>query len=56
MIDLDNIIERLYEKQLIAESVIAYLCSLAKEVLMQESNVVRLSTPITVVGDIHGYA
>ncbi|CAA93605.1 putative serine/threonine-protein phosphatase C22H10.04 [Schizosaccharomyces pombe] len=54
MIDLDNIIERLYEKQLIAESVIAYLCSLAKEVLMQESNVVRLSTPITVVGDIHG--
>ncbi|EPX70694.1 protein phosphatase type 2A [Schizosaccharomyces octosporus yFS286] len=54
MLNLDQILERLYNKQIIAEPVIAYLCSLAKEVLIQESNVVRLCTPITVVGDIHG--
>ncbi|EEB06737.2 protein phosphatase type 2A [Schizosaccharomyces japonicus yFS275] len=54
MLDLDELIERIQKKELIAEVVIATLCSLAKETLVQESNTVQLSTPITVVGDIHG--
>ena len=30
------------------------ICAKAKELLMRESNVVHISAPVTVVGDIHG--
>ena len=30
------------------------ICAKAKELLMKESNVVHISAPVTVVGDIHG--
>jgi serine/threonine-protein phosphatase PPG1 len=39
---------------LLAESVIEAICAKAKELLMKESNVVHISAPVTVVGDIHG--
>jgi serine/threonine-protein phosphatase PPG1 len=53
-IDLDECISRLYNKELLAESVIEAICAKAKELLMRESNVVHIQAPVTVVGDIHG--
>jgi serine/threonine-protein phosphatase PPG1 len=53
-IDLDECIERLYNKELLAESVIEAICAKTKEMLMKESNVVHIQAPVTVVGDIHG--
>jgi len=53
-IDLDECLERLYKKELLADSVIEALCAKAKELLMRESNVVHINAPVTVVGDIHG--
>lgn len=53
-IDLDECISRLYQKELLAESVIEAICAKTKEMLMKESNVVHIQAPVTVVGDIHG--
>lgn len=53
-IDLDECISRLYKKELLADSVIEAICAKTKELLMKESNVVHVSAPVTVVGDIHG--
>ena len=53
-VDLDECIESLYKKNLLAESVIEAICAKTKELLMQESNVVHVQAPVTVVGDIHG--
>lgn len=53
-IDLDECISQLYKKQLLAEPLIEAICAKAKELLMKESNVVHISAPVTVVGDIHG--
>lgn len=53
-IDLDECITRLYNKELLADSVIEAICLKAKELLMKESNVVHIAAPVTVVGDIHG--
>ena len=53
-IDLDQCIDQLYRKQLLAEPLIEAICAKAKELLMRESNVVHISAPVTVVGDIHG--
>jgi len=52
--DLDHCISQLLSKQLLHEALIREICEKTKEVLMQESNVVHVSAPITVVGDIHG--
>ena len=53
-VDLDQCIERLYKKELLADTVVEAICAKAKELLMKESNVVHISAPVTVVGDIHG--
>ena len=53
--NLDECIEQLLRKQLLHEALLREICEKTKEVLMRESNVVHVSSPITVVGDIHGY-
>jgi len=53
-VDLDECIDRLYNKELLADSVIEAICAKTKELLMKESNVVHIAAPVTVVGDIHG--
>lgn len=53
--DLDAMIEQLYKKQLLAEPLVEMLCTKTKELLMTESNVVKIKAPVTVVGDIHGF-
>ncbi|OCB87397.1 Metallo-dependent phosphatase [Sanghuangporus baumii] len=52
--NLDACIEQLLRKQLLHEALLREICEKAKEVLMRESNVVHVSAPVTVVGDIHG--
>jgi serine/threonine-protein phosphatase PPG1 len=52
--NLDECIERLYKKELLAEPVIETICQKTKELLMKEKNVVHIKAPVTVVGDIHG--
>lgn len=53
--DLDTCIEMLLQKQLLGEDLVREICLKTKELLMRESNVVHISAPVTVVGDIHGY-
>jgi serine/threonine-protein phosphatase PPG1 len=52
--DLDAAIEQLLQKRILHESLLREICTKTKEVLMRESNVIHVCSPITVVGDIHG--
>ena len=52
---LDECIKKLLTKQLLAQALIKEICEKTKELVMRESNVVHISAPVTVVGDIHGF-
>jgi len=51
---LDKQIDQLYECHPLAEDSIKALCEKAKEILVNESNVQPVRTPVTICGDIHG--
>jgi len=51
---INSCIERLEKGIPLREIEIKQLCTKAQEVLMNESNIVKVSSPVTVVGDIHG--
>lgn len=53
--DVDRLISQCYEKKLLPAIVIKELCEKVKEILINESNVKQIKTPVTVVGDVHGY-
>lgn len=48
MADLDKQIEQLKKCEYIKESEVKALCERAKEILLQEDNVVKVEAPITV--------
>lgn len=52
--DLDQQIETLRKCKLITEKQVKDLCSKAREILIEESNVQCVSAPVTICGDIHG--
>jgi len=52
--DLDLQIEQLRRCEIIKEKEVKFLCDKAREILIEESNVQRVSLPITICGDIHG--
>ena len=52
--DLDQQIEQLRKCEVIKESDVKLLCAKAREILVEESNVQRIDSPVTVCGDIHG--
>lgn len=52
--DLDRQIEVLQKCQTITETEVEALCAKAREILIQESNVQHVDSPVTVCGDIHG--
>jgi len=52
--DLDRQIEQLRKAELISEKEVQALCNKAREILIEESNVQRISSPVTICGDIHG--
>jgi len=51
---LDDQIERLMQCKPLAEPEVRALCEKAKEILMEESNVQPVKSPVTICGDIHG--
>ena len=52
--DLDQMIATLRRCEVLKESEVKLLCSKAMEILVEESNVQRIESPVTVCGDIHG--
>ena len=52
--DLDVMIETLRRCEVLKESEVKWLCGKAMEVLVEESNVQRIDSPVTICGDIHG--
>lgn len=42
------------ECKLLTENEVKNLCEKAKEILMKESNVQPVRSPVTICGDIHG--
>nr|CAD7458087.1 unnamed protein product [Timema tahoe] len=52
--DLDLQIEQLKKCEIIKECQVKALCAKAREILVEESNVQRVDSPVTVCGDIHG--
>ncbi|CAH1721488.1 serine/threonine-protein phosphatase 4 catalytic subunit-like [Aphis gossypii] len=52
--DLDRQIEQLRQCEILTEHDVKVLCSKAREILIEESNVQRVDSPVTVCGDIHG--
>jgi serine/threonine-protein phosphatase 2A catalytic subunit len=52
--DIDRHIEQLRRCEIIKESEVKALCAMAREILVEESNVQRVDAPVTVCGDIHG--
>lgn len=54
MLDLDKSIELLKDCKQISEKDVYELCEKAQELLIKESNVQIVDTPVTICGDIHG--
>jgi len=52
--DLDRQIEQLRRCEHLKESEVKRLCTMAREILIDESNVQRVESPVTICGDIHG--
>ncbi|KAJ1735602.1 putative serine/threonine protein phosphatase [Coemansia sp. Benny D160-2] len=52
--EVDGCIERLKRGELLSEQEVSGVCSKVREILMDESNVVSIEAPVTVVGDVHG--
>jgi len=52
--DLERQIETLQKCELITEAEVRVLCTKAREILFEESNVQRVDPPVTICGDIHG--
>lgn len=53
--DFNSALSSLEQGNLLSELFIHKLIHKAKELLISESNVCSLSSPITLVGDVHGY-
>lgn len=54
ILSLDKSISTLLDGKFLSECAVQELCNAAKSILLQESNVHLVRTPVTVVGDIHG--
>jgi hypothetical protein len=54
-LNLDKCIEQLLRCEMLSESTVKEICDRLIHQLIDEPNVVEVQTPVTVVGDIHGY-
>ncbi|KAI9297685.1 serine/threonine protein phosphatase [Neoconidiobolus thromboides FSU 785] len=52
--ELDRQIETLRKCQIIPENEVKSLCNRARELLLEEGNLLRIYSPVTICGDIHG--
>ena len=51
---LESWIEQLQQCKILSENQIHALCEKAKEILLNDPNVVEVAAPVTVCGDVHG--
>ncbi|PHJ21740.1 serine threonine-protein phosphatase pp2a catalytic subunit, partial [Cystoisospora suis] len=54
LIALDQQMAKLFKCEQLSETEVQKLCSLLRDILIQEGNIQAVQTPVTVVGDIHG--
>jgi len=54
MSELDQWIEKVKRCDYLPEQELKRLCNMVKSILIEESNVQPVSSPVTVCGDIHG--
>ncbi|ODV91416.1 hypothetical protein CANCADRAFT_123637 [Tortispora caseinolytica NRRL Y-17796] len=54
VLNIDECIEHVIKTELLDEAVVVAICAKVKELLVDESNVIQLAAPVTVVGDVHG--
>lgn len=54
MSDLDGWLEIVRDCKYLPENDLKKLCDLVCDLLLEESNIQPVSTPVTVCGDIHG--
>jgi len=52
--NIDQCIADLLDSKCLHERDLRIVCELAKEILLEESNVQPVSSPVTVCGDVHG--
>lgn len=52
--DIDSWIEIAQKCKYLPENILKKLCDIVSDILLEESNVQPVSTPVTVCGDIHG--
>ena len=52
--DIDKLIEQLYKCKLLKFNEIKFVIEKSKEIFSQENNIVEISSPVTICGDIHG--
>ena len=53
-LDVDKCIATLKKGEVVSEQELRQLCQYVGELLMEESNVQPIVSPVTIVGDIHG--
>ena len=53
-LDVDACIESLKVGEIVPENSLKFLCQFVSELLMEESNVQPVLSPVTIVGDLHG--
>ena len=54
MSDIDNWLDTVKNGTILPERELRILCEKAKEILIEESNVQVVHTPVTICGDLHG--
>lgn len=54
MADLDRWIDLVKDCRYLPENDLKKLCDIVCEILLEESNIQPVTTPVTVCGDIHG--
>jgi len=52
--ELDQLIEHVHQCKQLVENQVRMLCQKAKEILVTESNVQPVRSPVTICGDVHG--
>lgn len=52
--NIDEILANLIDFKLPTENEIEEMCLKVKEILIEESNIEKIRSPVTICGDIHG--
>ena len=51
---VEQVLERIKQEEVVEESVVRSVCKKVQEILMGEANLEIISSPIVLVGDVHG--